>query len=210
MNNIITKSILYILFSLLLLSFSLFLYNNFFSLYAFSLSLKYSIYELFGLVLYLSQFLIILREDQISGHDLIVNTFICWVLYFISKYFLYDKNIVYIFHNIPSYIFVDRGEEISSKFDILSFDFMKALYRKIHKWDLSIIIPQSSFILLFFNISINNLFKIKFNNQILLRYLIFVLIFLFTIFIWDYNYNTAIFLLSIIAIKGFGGKVEKY
>lgn len=209
MNNIFTKSIVYILFSFILLSFTIFLINEYYNFYIYFLIIKYSAIELLGLVLILSQIFLISKEQQLSLKHIIINAIICWVIYILCKYLFNDKNLIYFFNVVSDNIFIDRGTTYTPNLNIFKINFMKNFLSDIHHWDLNNKVPYSSFNILFFNISFINFIKIKLKDQILLKFVLIILMFLFYLYIWDIVFNIPLFLLGIIMLKGSGTNYEK-
>lgn len=210
MNNIFTKSIIFILFSLLLLSFTIFLINDYYNLNIFYLTLKYTSIELLGLVLILSQVIFVIREKINKPYNLVINTIICWIIYLFGKYFFNDKNIIYFFHKNFESIFVERAFIYYDKLNLLNNNLVIDFLLTIHRWDLDNEIPYSSFILLLLNISIFKYFRIIMKEKIVFRFLIFILLFIFYIYFWNILYNVPLFLISIFLLKRIGHYNEKY
>lgn len=209
MNNIFTKSIVYILFSFILLTFTIFLINEYYNFYSYFLIIKYSAIELLGLVLILSQIFLISIEQKLLLKHLIINAIICWVIYILCKYLLNDKNIIYFFNVVSGNIFIDRGISFTPNFNIFKINFIKNFFYDIHNWDLNNKVPYSSFNILFFNISFLNFIKNKLKDQVLFQFILILIIFLFYVYIWDLVFNIPLFLLAIIMLKGSGVNYEK-
>lgn len=210
MDNIVTRSIFYILFSFMVLSFLIFLVNNFYTFEIYLLTVEYTLYEIFGLVLFISQFIFILSKNHISNYDIIINTVVCWLLYMTFTYLLDNSDSFYLLSRAKEDIYINRGSPVYHELYLLFIKMMKGISIDVYYMYLKNIAPEPAFMLFLLNISLHSFFKRKFKMNIIVRVVILLLVFLFNLYIWNPSYSVYMFIVSFFLLKNFGIKHEIY
>lgn len=205
MKSIITRSLFLVLISFVIILSIFFLNSNFFTPYQFLNSVNYLIYENFGLVIFLSQFLYVQFNKKLNRVDIIINTVVCTIIFNLIRNFYPDYNDIVL--NITESDIIHVKRAVIDQFELRNVEFIQTLLRTAHNWDLTVYPLLSSFSILCFNISLLALIMKKFPNYVLLRSITFISIFLFILYFWDYSINSVLLLLSFIFI-GVGAKLE--
>ncbi len=201
MNNIITNSIFYILFSFILLTFTLFFINNIYTFYQFQFTMKYVVHENKGIMIFLSQFFYIYSKKNKSTSNIILNVLICLVLFLILKFFFLDQSYSRLLSDVKPELYIYRGYLNLSKFSIFNLKVVKNIIFTIQNWDITNISIISSFVILLFNGSFLSYIDRLYRYNTLLRILALPIIFFFLLYLWNYQYNIILFVLSIYLLK---------
>lgn len=197
------KNSLFFLFSFLLLSFTIYAINGYYSSFNYLLILKYTATELVGLVLFISQFLYVIFENKINNKKILLNVIFYWVLYLFFKLVFKDINELYYFKDLTDFIFL---EKIYTKNRLVNPALIYKFFNDVRNWDLDIYQFYSSFTLLLFSISSFICLKDILQKQILIRFISFIFLFLFYLYFWKSLFNVPLFLLSTLILKNRGSK----
>lgn len=201
MNNIISNSIFYILLSFILLTFTLFFINNIYTIHQLQFTMEYIIHENKGIIIFLSQLFYIYFSKKRSTSKIIINIIICWVLFILLNNIFPDQSYPKLISEIEPELFIDRGYLNSYKFSFLNLNFVKNIIRAIQNWQIADISIISSFIILLFNGSFLSFIDRHYKYNTFLKVLSIIIIFLFLLYFWNYQYNISLFVLSIYLLK---------
>ncbi|MBN2617506.1 MAG: hypothetical protein JXR64_04245 [Spirochaetales bacterium] len=207
MNNIFTRSIFYVLISYILLSIILFFNITYYDYNFFKISFEYTFFNLLGLFIFISQFLLVNNSIKIKNLDILINTIILTTIYNICKNIIYGKEFE-ILINIKNEIFIYRAE--ITKFNFFNINVVKKIIDDVKLWDINNLRFISSFSLLLFNISAQSYFKRKYRYNTLIRVFIVLAIFFFYLYLWNYNMSLFLIILSILFISSGSFKNEKF
>ena len=202
MNNIIFKSIFYIVLSFAALFVVIFLYNNNYTINFLFFLFRYTIHELIGLVIFLSQFLYVLLNKNRNNSAIIVYTFVCSIIYYLFDLNLTENDFTYITKVDNSDIQIYR--EISSSINsqvLWIINIVKEILKDIHRWDPTDYVIISSFSIFLLNISILTRLDRANRYNIIGKVVAIFFLIMFNLYLWNYSLNIIYILFSIILLK---------
>lgn len=205
MKSIITRSLLLVFISFVIILSIFFLNSNIFTSYQFLNSINFLIYENFGLVVLISQFIYVLIFKTLNHKDIILNTVICTIIFNLIYIFYPDYNNIVLNISNKDGLHVERA--VIHQLDLLQIDFIQIFLKRVHTWDLIHYPILSSFSIMIFNISLLTVVSKKFHNYLLLKCLTFISVFMLIIYFWHHSLNSVLLLSSLLLI-GVGEKIE--
>lgn len=199
MKSIITRSLLYVLISFLLLFIIYYLNYDSITYSRLLNTIKYLLHEQFGLVLFISQLLYALFYREFRSRDIIINSFICSILYILIAQLFPDYNHILVEKLNLTVLQVERANiEFVELFDT---ELLQVLRDKIHHWDITDYPFISSFSLLLCNMTLLFYCGLVFNNSIFIKFLIITVVFFYNLLIWNYMHNSLLVLISLLLMR---------
>lgn len=200
MNNLALKSLLYILVSYIIISTTIFFYNNLFTIDHYFLTLRYTYHELMGLVLFLSQFIYITNGSNKSNRAVVIHSLICTTIFVLFDYLFLDYDNVSLTQERVSNIYINRDYLQFSKINFPGISYLKKIFSSIHHWDITEFLAISSFSLFMFNISIQVCLDRLYRLNTIIKVLAILCVFLFNLYIWNYTLNLYLLIFSFILL----------
>ncbi len=200
MNNVILKSLFYIVITTFILSSIIFFNNGIYSFKIYSLTFIYTIRELIPVSILFSQMLFVMNTKDLSASKAILFSILPWLIFLLIIRNINEINYTTLGINNKNELFVDRG--ITKNYlNIFFFAPVKEIIKEIKKWSIIEFKEASSLLLLLTHISLQLFLERFFSKNSILKVLIFILYILFGLYVWTYQLNIPLIFLCFALLK---------